>query len=41
MVGVNLRVLGEMVMALIVTVPSTVLVCFLALEATQLSDPAA
>ena len=35
-VGINLKVVGEMVMAWIITVPSTVIVGFLALKATQL-----
>jgi PiT family inorganic phosphate transporter len=35
-VGINLRVIGQMVMAWVVTVPSTVVVGFLAFKATQL-----
>jgi PiT family inorganic phosphate transporter len=35
-VGINLKVVGEMVLAWIVTLPSTIVVGFLALKATQL-----
>ena len=35
-VGINLKVVGEMVMAWIITVPSTVIVGFLAFKSTQL-----